>query len=170
MMKRLKPGKLGYTIIFVLFLGGIVVLAIIYRNIQLDRGMVAFKSENYSEAMKIFKPLAELGDSIPQYILGEMFAFGLGVKQDDEQAMYWFRRASLFYSGQGDRGAEAACSVAEEYASQRNYSKALDWYLIAAEGGSRQAAIVLSKSYGEGLLGLQIDPEQALYWKKKAAG
>lgn len=94
-------GKAGYAIMVILLAGAIVVLVIVYRDIQLDRGTSALKSQNYDKAMKTLKPLAELGDSTPQYILGQMFAFGWGVKQDNEQAMYWFRRAGMWYSGQG---------------------------------------------------------------------
>lgn len=161
-------GKAGYAIMVILLAGAIVVLVIVYRDIQLDRGTSALKSQNYDKAMKTLKPLAELGDSTPQYILGQMFAFGWGVKQDNEQAMYWFRRAGMWYSGQGDKAAEAAYYVGKEKAEQKNYTEAVRWYRVAAEGGSRQAAVALGKAYEEGLLGLQRDREQARFWKEKA--
>lgn len=161
-------GKAGYAILGTLLLGAVAVLAIVYRNIQLDRGTSALKSQNYGKAIKALKPLAELGDSMPQYLLGQMFAFGWGVEQDDKQAMYWFRRAGMWRSGQGDKAAEAAYYVGEENAERKNYAEAVKWYRVAAEGGSRQASLVLSKAYEEGSLGLQRDSEQARSWKEKA--
>lgn len=161
-------GKAGYVILIVLLVG-VVALAFVYRNIQLDRGMSALKSQNYGEAMKALKPLAELGDSMPQYLLGQMFAFGWSAKRDDEQAMYWFRRAAMWYSGQGDKGAEAAYYVGERFAEQKNNADAVHWYRVAADGGSRQAAEVLAKAYEVGGLDLKPDPEQARSWREKAA-
>ncbi len=161
-------GKAGYVILVVLLVSTVAGLAIVYRNSQIDRGTSALKSQNYGEAMKVLKPLAQLGDTMPQYLLGQFFAFGWGVNEDDEQAMYWFRRAGMWYSGQGDKAAEAAYYVGEKYAEQKNHAKAVKWYRVAAEGGSRQAAVVLSKAYEEGSLGLQRDPEQARSWREKA--
>jgi len=164
-------GKAGYVVVVILLVGAIIVLAIVYRNIQLDQGTSALKSQNYGEAMKTLKPLAELGDSTSQYLLGEMFAFGYGVKQDDEQAMYWFRRAGRMWGiGHGYTAAGAAYYVGEKNVARRNYIEAVKWYRVAAEGGYRQAATTLSKAYDEGSLGLQRDFEQARYWNKKAEG
>jgi len=161
-------GKAGSALALVLLVGAVVVLAVVYRNMQFDRGTSAIKSQNYGKAMKALKPLADLGDSMSQYLLGQMFAFGWGVTQDNGQAMYWFRRAGMWYSGQGDKGAEAAFYVGKEHAERKNYTEAIRWYRVAAEGGARQAAIALSKAYEEGSHGLQRDPEQARSWKEKA--
>lgn len=142
--------------------------ALVYRNMQLDRGLSAFKSENYSEAMNILLPLAKIGDSMPQYMLGQMYAFGWGVTKDDDQAMYWFRRAAMWYSGHGDKGAEAAYYVGETHVEHRDNAEALKWYRIAAEGGSRRAAEVLGRAYRKGELGLVPDSSQAKHWTEKA--
>ena len=156
------PHKAIYVVLLAAVIIGVAVaMAVLYRNIQLDKGLSALKSQNYAEAMKRLKPLAELGDSVSQYELGHMFAFGSGVAKDDAQAMYWFRRAAMEYSGQGDKAAEAAYYVGEENAERKNYTEAVRWYRVAAEGGSRQAAVALSKAYEEGSLSLQRDPEQA---------
>lgn len=161
-------GKAGFALALALLVGAVIVLVVVYRNIQFDRGTSAIKSQNYDKAMKALKPLAQLGDSMSQYLLGQMFAFGWGVPQDDGQAMYWFRRARMWYSGRGDKGAEAAFYVGKENAEQNKDSEATKWYRVAAEGGSRQAAIALSKAYEEGSHGLRRDPEQARSWKEKA--
>lgn len=163
-----NPHKATRAIVVMLLLGAAVVLAVVYRNIQVERGTSALKSQNYTEAMKVLKPLAVLGDSVPQYLIGQMFAFGWGVKKDDGQAMYWFRRSGMWHSGKGDKAAEAAYYVGEANAERKNHTEAIKWYRVAAEGGSRQAAIALSKAYENGALGLQRAPEQARFWKEKA--
>jgi uncharacterized protein len=48
--------------------------------------------------------------------------------------------------------------------------EAVKWFRIAADGGYRQAAELLGKSYSEGLLGLPRDQEQSEYWFHKAKG
>jgi TPR repeat protein len=47
---------------------------------------------------------AEAGDAIPQYRLGNLFEQGLGVSQDREAAMRWYRNAAA----RGNRDAAAA--------------------------------------------------------------
>lgn len=157
-----------YVLIIVSVIVIAVALAVVYRNKQFDKGASALKSQNYTEAMNTLKPLAEMGDSMSQYLLGQMFAFGWGVNKDDTKAMEWFRRAGMWYSGQGDKAAEAAYYVGEQYAEKKKYDEAIKWYRTAAEGGSRQAAEALAKAYEDATLGLERNMELASSWREKA--
>lgn len=162
----LKKVAFGLAIGLLLALLG--TLAFAYRNVRLERGTSAIKSQNYVEAMKAFKPLALVGDSIAQFLVGNMYAFGMGVPKSESEALYWFRRAGMWYSGSGDRGAEAGYYVAKEYAERGKLGEAEKWYRLAAEGGSRQGAEYLSRAYEQGLLGLAPDSEKAQAWREKA--
>jgi len=63
-----------------------VVAGALLRNAELDAGGVALKTEDYPTALKKLRPLAYLGDSTAQYLLGLMYAYGWGVARNDETA------------------------------------------------------------------------------------
>lgn len=58
----------------------------------------------YATALREFRLLAEQGDANAQYNLGTMYDNGEGVREDDEEAAKWYRKAAE----QGDATALAA--------------------------------------------------------------
>ena len=60
----------------------------------LERGIAAFKSEDYSLALKIIKPLAIQGGATAQFYLGKMFDNGAGITEDNKKAVEWYRKAA----------------------------------------------------------------------------
>ncbi len=80
---------------------------------------------------------AEAGDAEAQYDLGVMYANGLGVPEDDAEAVRWFRLAA-------DQGlANAQYNLGVMYASgegvPQDYAEAVRWYRLAAEQGDAGA-------------------------------
>lgn len=65
-------------------------------------GLAAYNEKYYGTAIRIWKPLAELGHVDAQYNLGAMYGNGLGVQQDHEEAARLFRLAA----DQGDASAQ----------------------------------------------------------------
>jgi TPR repeat protein len=59
-----------------------------------DDGAVAFIKGDGEAAYKIWKPLAEKGDTEAQYHLGYMFQTGTGVPADKTKALYWYNLAA----------------------------------------------------------------------------
>jgi hypothetical protein len=57
-------------------------------------GQKAYDKKDYTQALNEWRPLAEQGDDAAQFNLGLMYAHGLGVKQDDAQAVMWFRKVA----------------------------------------------------------------------------
>ena len=55
-----------------------------------EDGMAAYNRGDYATALKLWRPLAEQGDTIAQSNLGVMYEFGLGVPRDFVQAYLWF--------------------------------------------------------------------------------
>ena len=103
-----------------------------------QEGVDAYKRGDYDTALKEFRPLAEQGHADAQYNLGVMYEKGLGVPQDDQEAVRWFRLAAeqgivraqvnlgfMYVNGQG---------------VQKDYVKAYLWYAIAAAKGDRNSA------------------------------
>ena len=61
---------------------------------QLQQGLEATKRGDYQTAFKLWLPLAEQGDASAQFNLGMMYDNGQGVKQDDVEAVKWYRQAA----------------------------------------------------------------------------
>lgn len=104
-------------------------------------GMSAYNAHNYVEAIEQLKPEAIGGNKIAQNLVGVMYMNGLGVQQDDSEAMAWFRRSA-------DQGyAVAQTNVGFLYERGRGIgqdaSEAKHWYELAAAQGDPRAPIFL---------------------------
>ena len=89
---------------------------------DVDAGREALDSEEYDEALRILRPLAEAGDAEAQFFLGSMYYAGQGVAQDHAKEAKWMRRSAdqgfgwaqnmmgrMYSSGRGvERDAERA--------------------------------------------------------------
>ncbi|OKQ00421.1 hypothetical protein BLA59_09310, partial [Haemophilus influenzae] len=53
-----------------------------------------YKQKDFKAMLAILQPLAEQGDAIAQFLLGGMYEEGRGVKQDDFDAVKWYRKAA----------------------------------------------------------------------------
>lgn len=138
----------------------------IYWHIRNDEGSAALKTLDYGTAVERLEPLALLGDSDAQFIIGQLYAFGLGVAKDEERAIMWFRKSGWEHHGETDRAAPAEYLTAQDYLDTGgmvglNYAEAKKWLQKAAEGGHKEAASQLAKAYSQGLLGLSPDSNQA---------
>jgi len=77
-------------------------------------GLAAYDRDDYSTAFKEWLPLAEQGHAELQHNLGVIYRNGLGVPQDNEEALRWYHLAAeqgyapaqhnlgvLYYYGEG---------------------------------------------------------------------
>ena len=78
------------------FLNVILFLAAMLPSISyagFDKGREAFLREDWEVVRKEMKPLAEQRDARAQIAMGLLFARGLGVEQDWDNAAFWFSEA-----------------------------------------------------------------------------
>ena len=54
-------------------------------------GVAAFERGDYATALEHWQPMAEQGIAVAQNNLGVMYDHGLGVEEDDAQAVGWYR-------------------------------------------------------------------------------
>ena len=98
--------------------------------------------------------------------LGVCYAKGLGVVQNDEQAVHWYQKAANL----GIAG--AMHNLGKYYATGlgvvQDHTKAVYWYQKASDLGNAQAMIDLGNCYRTGL-GVEQNDEQAVHWYQKAA-
>lgn len=60
----------------------------------MDRGILAFLKGDTETALQVFRPLAESGDKEAQYHLGYMYQTGIGVNQNNSEALHWYEMAA----------------------------------------------------------------------------
>ena len=102
---------------------------------QFQQGSEATTRGDYQTTFKFLLPLAEQGNALAQMMLGVMYAKGLGVKQDDVEAVKWYRKAA-------EQGyAPAQLVLGALYLSgngvQVNKSLAKEWFGKACDNGDQ---------------------------------
>jgi TPR repeat protein len=92
---------------------------------------VAYDRAHYSQALRIWMPLADEGDPDAQTKVGEIYERGLGTAPDYAQAAVWYRRAAE----QGYERAQINLGFLYErgLGVQRDPNAALEWYRRASK-------------------------------------
>ncbi|WFU08161.1 tetratricopeptide repeat protein [Rhizobium sp. CB3090] len=130
-----------------------------------DEAFTAYQKSDYATAFKLYHERALKGDVSAQGMVGTLYAYGRGVKQDDNQAAFWFQKLAE----QGN--AKGQFALGGMYLAGRgvpqDYTKAAELFRNAAEQGEPFSALWLSMLYEQGQ-GVLKDPQQAAYWKKKS--
>ncbi|BCM18782.1 SEL1-like repeat protein [Mesorhizobium sp. J8] len=129
---------------------------LLLRNSRMDSGVQALKREDGTAALESLKPLAQLGDRTAQMLVGSIYAYGWGgVRKNDTDAIYWFRRLGSAGPLVAEEGADPAAPyqlmVAKAYAAgadgvRADAGESSKWLKLAAEAGSKEAAVSLSQS------------------------
>ena len=119
-----------------------------------------------AQALADLRARAEAGDAEAQFILGGMYVTGVGVPQDDVEAVAWYHRAAE------QRHARAQYNLGVIYAEGRGVPQdaaaAVAWYRRAAEQGDARAQSNLGAMYAEGR-GVPQDAAEAVAWYRRAA-
>lgn len=93
-------------------------------------GWHAFDMGDYKTALAIWQPLAQQGDANLQVLVGSLYDYGQGVKQDKQQALQWYLMAAE--KGLG-RAQFAAGSLLVKSGKQRNLVEGYKWLTIAGD-------------------------------------
>lgn len=155
--------------------------------------------QNYIEALKYAKKLADAGNSVGKLLIGKMHYYGYGTAKDEKLGRQYLEEA--FKSGSMDAAAEIgailygakdynaaekyfkiACEkknpdgcywCAELYSAEgfsgRNLKIAIDYAFKAASLGDGRAYLILGNAYWDGV-GVSKDETEAVKWYKKSAG
>lgn len=117
------------------------------------------------EAQKIMAR-AESGDEAAQFLLGNLYMDGSGVKQDIMMTAHWWQKAAE----QGHVVAQynMGSLYAQGELDKPDLKRALLWWNKAAEQGLAEAQFRLGVCYATGK-GTDKDPEKMKYWWTKAA-
>ena len=143
---------------------GALLLAVVPAWGDTAAGLAAFKNKDYQRAYREWKASAEAGQAEAQFDLGVLYAQGLGVLRDLNEAASWYRKAA-------DQGnAEAQFALGQMYARgwgvPRDLADAIRWFEMADSVDSDGPPTDWLSVEG---YGIQRDPEQAAYWYRQAA-
>ncbi|HEY9079827.1 tetratricopeptide repeat protein [Magnetovibrio sp.] len=126
-----------------------------------QRGNLAYRAGDYSEAMTILKPLAESGHSSAQLRVAYMYNEGLGVAKNRFDALDWYCRAAQ--SGRGAAINNIGYFHENGFVVARDLDKAIEWYRLGANLDNPFSQYQLGKFYLRGQY-LPKDLEQAYLW------
>lgn len=132
------------------------------RVIASDR----FEITGVSRTVETLRRRAEEGDAEAQNSLAVRYVNGMGVEQDHEEAVRWYRLSAE----QGN--ALAQSNLGMRYAAgtgvEQDYEEAVRWYRMSAAQGNAAAQNNLGVRYETGT-GVEQDDEEAARWYRRAA-
>lgn len=127
----------------------------------------AYDRGDYTTALEIAEPLADLGNPNAQFLVALLYDEGDGVALDDETAIRWYEQAAA----QGHTNAQFNLAYMYDHGegTLENNPEALTWYTRAAEQGDAAAQMNLALMYDFAETGIERDMGQALKWYTAAA-
>lgn len=129
--------------------------------------------EDDQEAFALFLKAAGQGHAKAHYFVGQAYDMGLGVAQNAEQAVEWYRRAVQQFRLAAEKGnAEAQYELGSLYqvgiGVSENLQETVKWWRLAAEQGYVYAQHNLGWIYAKGQVVPQ-DYKEAVKWYRLAA-
>lgn len=102
-----------------------------------ENGLDAFNAGDFPQAFSIWWPLAQDGDAKAEASVGFMYYSGKGVRRDDRQSLFWFRRAA----DAGQPTAQFFLGLQYFYGRgvRRDLAQAYSWCDIALTNGYSQS-------------------------------
>jgi TPR repeat protein len=131
-----------------------------------DDAWKAFGAKDYKQAFTLGKPEADAGDKNAEYLMGQIYEYGLGAEKDQAAALDWYRKAAA----QGSVGSERQLGWAYAYGRgvDKDPKQAVEWLQKSADGGNAAGMSGLGWCYKHGL-GVAQDDGQAAAWFQRAA-
>jgi tetratricopeptide (TPR) repeat protein len=123
----------------------------------------AYDRGDYTQAARLFRPLAEQGNASAQFNLGMMYAKGQGVPQDYQAALKWYRRAAE----QGNASAQNNLGLMYERGrgARQDFILAYMWSNIAAaslNGDEGKTALTRRDHVASQMTAAQIEKAQEM--------
>ena len=122
-----------YFSVLLLFL--FVELSSVYAGFE--EGVAAYDRGDYETAFMEFKPVAEQGDELAQFYLGQLHFMGQGVTQDYAEAFKWYRKAAK--QGHAEAQYNFGLMYYEGEGVPKDYAEAYKWFGKAAEHMQRHS-------------------------------
>lgn len=131
-----------------------------------DALLPTFMRTQCKQKITLFRHLATQSNAWGMYQLGQAYAKGDGVTQDDATAQDWYKQSALLeytpaYLALGSLNLDGM-------AFPPNYAEAFEWYLKAAQQGDATAQFLVGRLYYQGK-GVTRNVKEAEAWLIKSA-
>lgn len=138
------------------------------RDIERDcrQNISNFSNKELKLTVKQLQAMAKKGDADAQFELGALYVAGLGVKQDYETAVKWYKKSAELNNLYAVYGMALAYDHGQGV--KYDFNKAIDLYRRAANAGVAAAQYDLASFYYEGRGELH-DYYEAAKWFERAA-
>ena len=148
---------------FLLAIFLVLACATVVAAASIEEAEFAYDRGDYTQAARLFRPLAEQGIASAQVNLGMMYAKGQGVPQDYQAALKWYRRAAE----QGDASAQNNLGLMYERGrgARQDFILAHMWSSIAAaalNGDAGKTAMKLRDHVATQMTAAQIEKAQEM--------
>ena len=137
------------------------------QDVRLSKAWEAYNIGHYKETIELLGPLAVDGNPTAQTLLGRCYESGLGVAQDLEKAVEWYRLAAEQNDAQGQ--ILLAYCYEQGLGVAKDTDKTRELMLKAAESGHPEAQFNCALYASKGLYGVAKDPVQSFTYAKRAA-
>jgi TPR repeat protein len=136
-------------------------------NKDLSDAQVLYAHKDYSGARVLLQRLATAGNSKAMMLLGQLYEFGFGVKQDIAVAKSWYADGARL----GDPNSMYNLALLYENGKgvSQDYAVARDWFKMAADTGHVASMYYLGVLYVTGSPTLPRNYAEARAWFQKAA-
>ena len=134
----------------------------------LEDALRSLEAGRHGQAVQMLLPLANGGNALAQYRLGNLYFHGQGVPEDEKMAVFWWKKAAA----QGSSEAMFQIASAFLFGIQAAKSvtdpdrEAATWYFQAASAGHAEAQYHLGLLFLAGKGVLESRPEAARWFRK----
>lgn len=115
---------------------------------ELLKARMAYSSENFTEAMKIWRKLAEKNTPEALWGIGILYESGKGIEQNSKIAVSWFSKAASLNHAPAQHSMGLALFFGDGIKEDRK--KAIEYYMKAANQGHAPAMYLLGLEYEYG--------------------
>jgi TPR repeat protein len=113
----------------------------------LDEAVAAKNRKDYATAVALVQPLAEQGDALAQYYLGDIYLWGF---HDWGEATKWFRKAAEQGHARGEVSFGNTYLHSSGDDAPEDWVEAVKWFRKAAEQGDARGQEQLGEMYKRG--------------------
>ncbi len=115
---------------------------------SLEEGRAAYQKQDWVNAVKFLRPLAEEGNDQALVLLGNMYNDGKGVEQNHAVAFQHYKQALT--SGNDNAMLAIATMYAEGLGTEKDFPAAFEWFKKSAEAGNPAAQFMIASFYLNG--------------------
>jgi hypothetical protein len=140
----------------------------IAKNVDKDFAdrLARFENTICPQKIDLYRHLARKGDAWAMFRLGTSYSKGIGVRQNDTEALNWLQQAAN--RDYPDAYMALGMMYSDGMAFAPDYRIAFNWFAKSAELNNSEAQFQLGGLYRKGM-GVEKSPIQAVEWYRKAA-